>query len=81
VVAGGSWIAEEDVVKGVWGMGVSEGMVHTNRCVYGAGSDWRACWLHSPPHTRASPVTGGAEPDRCQGRGWDRGPVSSETDY
>jgi hypothetical protein len=55
-----------------------------HRCVYasGAGSDCpavvlRACWLRSPPHTRASPVTGGAEPDRCQGRGWNCGPVSS----
>jgi hypothetical protein len=30
------------------------------------GAEW-ACWLRSPPPTRASPVTGGAEPDRCQG--------------
>jgi hypothetical protein len=35
-----------------------------------------ARWLHSPPHARASPVTGHAEPDRSRGRGWDRGPVS-----
>ena len=32
VVAGGSWVAGEDVVKGVWGMSVSEGFM-TRRAV------------------------------------------------
>jgi hypothetical protein len=32
VVAGGSWVAREDVVKGVWGMSVGEGFM-TRRAV------------------------------------------------
>ena len=33
-------------------------------------------WLRSPPHTRASSVTGRAEPDRSRERVWDRGPTA-----
>jgi hypothetical protein len=73
----------------------ARGMVHiTGVCTRAemgapAGVAEGVRWLRSPPHTRASPVTGRTEPDRSRNRSWDRRPVSeargepvpSETEY
>ena len=49
---------------------------YTSQCVYASRAPSPAVLLiaGSPPHTRASPATGHAEPNRATAPGWGRGP-------